>query len=274
MPATSLLPPITAIRMVWAMTGKFSNDVTSGESAILVDTALKDIAEQAKDDEKKYVTSAIATMNASLRSLDITYKGRQLNFKENEKLRLAYLDSVKESLSFGKKAKDFVQSVPTMTIGAAGGVTVGQALGASDFVLWGVGLILAASGYLVNLGIVRHARRKKQMLYIAQDYERGLYYDQYIFRVSLILKSLYLDLDRIHKNVFKERYPIDGSDVANIINEMLEGVRPSFCKYVHKHMIEKKITPELWSLCETGKSEMVIHCPHWKKEIAEPELHH
>lgn len=266
MSSTTLLPPVTAIRMVWAQTGRFSDDAHSQETSILVDASLKSIVDQAEDDEKKYVTSAVATMNACLRSLDIVYKGRELNFQENEKLRLAYLESIKESLSFGEKAKDFLQSVPTMTIAAAGGVTIGQILKASPIVLWGLGLVLAAAGYLFNRLIVRRARRQTQMLYIAQDYERSVYYNHYITRTSTILKSLYLDLDRIHKNIFGTPYPIDGIEIGNVIKDLLEGVRPSFCKYVHKHISEKKITPEIWATCETGCIDSVKYCPHWRAE--------
>ena len=98
MSTTTLLPPATAVRMVWAFTGGFSNDAHSKQSTVLIQAALKDIKEraQADADEEKYVISSIATMDASRRSLDTIYKGRQLNFEENETLRSAYLDSVKE----------------------------------------------------------------------------------------------------------------------------------------------------------------------------------
>lgn len=64
-----------------------------------------------------------------------------------------------------------------MTIGAAGGVTVSQALNISGVSLWAIGLVLATVGYLVNLWFVSRARDKAQLLYVNQDYERGLYYD-------------------------------------------------------------------------------------------------
>ena len=270
MSTTSYLPPVSAVRMVWARTGAFSNDVHSQNAANLVEQALKDIKQQAEKAgtgrEKEYITSAMATMDASLRSLDTVYKGRALNFQENEKLRSAYLDSIKESLEFGKKSQDFLRSLPTMTVGAAGGVTVAQALNGSELSLWGIGLGLAAAGYLVNLWFVRHTRRQKQMLYIAQDYDRGLYYDQYVNRVSTILTSLYMDIDRIHKNVFGDSYPIDGTGVKQIIEDMINGVRPSFCQYVHKHIQENKITPELWALCESGIQDGTEQCSYFKAE--------
>ena len=265
MSQTFLLPPVSAVRMVWARTGMFSNDEHSKISAVLTEAALKNIRERAEadDKERKYVNSAIATMDATLRSLDIIHKGRELNFEENEKLRKAYLDSVKENLEFGKKAGDFLKSLPAMVIGGAGGITVAQYFKISDINLWAIGLALASIGYIVNLGVVRLMRKRTQMLYIAQDYDRNLYYDQYITRVATILTSLYLDLDRIHKNVFEQSYSVD-VEVSNIIGEMLKGVRPTFCKYIHKHIREKKIKPELWTLCETGKEGAVEKCPRWE----------
>ncbi|MBM4056225.1 MAG: hypothetical protein FJ264_16470 [Planctomycetes bacterium] len=263
MSQTSLLPPITAVRIVWARTGSFSNDEHSGQSAALVEAALKEIKDRAEKDEneRRYVTSAISTMDASLRNLDMIYKGRQLNFQENEQLRTAYLDSVNENLDFGNKAKDILKSLPAMSIGGAGSVTIAQYFNLSGIQLWGVGLALAGLGYIINLLIVKKMRRSKQMLYVRQDYERGLYYDQYLTRVATTLTSLYLDLDRIHKNVFGQSYPVD-VDVKVIVKEMLEGVRSTFCDYIHKHINEKKITPELWSLCETGKA--TENCPFWE----------
>lgn len=271
MAKTTLLPTATAVRIVWGMTGKFSDDEQSRTMATYVEDALKHIEEQAQAQgvnpkEKSYVTSAIATMKASLRSLDIVFKGRTLNFEENEKLRATYLESVKESLNFGNKAKDFLKSLPTMTIGAAGGVTVAQVLGVSETVLWGLGLVLAALGYLVNLRFVRLARHQTQMLYVAQDYERDLYYDQYVSRVTDILLGLLLDLERIHKRVFQENYEAKTipSALEGIINEILVGVRSTFCPYAHKHMRNKKITPELWTLCESGNVEAMRLCPLWE----------
>lgn len=268
MATTILLPPVTAVRMVWALTGAFSTDEHSKQSAVLVEAALKDLKQRAESDEKErqYVVSAIATMDASRRSLDVVYKGRELNFSENAKLREAYLKSVQENLEFGKKARDFIKSLPSMTIATAGSVTVAQALGLKGLTLWGIGLVLAALGYLVNLAIVRSMRKRTQRLYVEQDYERNLYYDQYVTRVMLTLTSLYLDLDRIHKNIFGQTYPVEASGVGDIIAEMLHGVRPTFCQYIHKHMSEGKITPELWSRCEAGSAIAISSCLHWLGE--------
>jgi len=254
--------------MVWALTGSFSDDEQSKQSAVLVEADLKDIKQRAESEtnekEKNYIMNAMHVINSSLRSLETAFKGRQLNFEENEKLRSASLDSIKESLEFGKKAKDFLKSLPSMTIGAAGGVTVAAHYGLKDIRLWGIGLILAGIGYFVNLIIVRYTRKQKQMYYILQDYERSLYYENYITRVSLILTFLYLDLDRIHKTVFGQTYPTKPDTSDQMIKDLLSGVRPTFCPFIHKHIIEKKISPELWSQCETGNPVGIRACLFWE----------
>lgn len=268
MSQTCLLPPVTAVRMVWARAGALSQEEHSQLTATLTEAALKNIRDRAESDEKerKYVTSCIATMDAALRNLDVIYKGRQLNFAENEKLRSAYLESVRETLDFGSKARDFFKSLPAMAIGGAGSITLADYLSQqklSDLKLWGLGLLFAAVGYLVNLTVTKSMQRRKQVLYVTQDYERSLYYDHYVTRVAMTLTSLYLDLDRIHRNIFGRSYPVD-AEADVIVNEMLKGVRPTFCPYIHKHMNEKIITPELWSKCETGKTDYTTVCPNWE----------
>ena len=101
---------------------------------------------------------------------------------------------------------------------------------------------------------------------MTQDYERGLYYDQYVRRVAEILLGLFLDLERIHRRVFQDNFETDMTPAAveKIVKGTLAGVRPTLCRYTHKHMRENKITPELWTLCESGNLEAVGMCPLWE----------
>ncbi len=266
MEKTSVLPPITAVRMVWARTGMFSDDAKYNNLAVLVEAELKDIkarVEQGdKKKEKEYVYSALAAMEATLRNLAVIYKGRELNFQENEKLRATYLESIRENLDFGNKAKDFLKSLPAMSIGGAGSITVAKSLG-SDIPSWALGIAVTGLGYVINMIIIKCMRRRKQMLYVKQDYDRNVYFDQYVSRVETTLTSMYLDMDRIHRNVFGQTYPVD-TEVNEIVEEMLKGVRSTSCKFIYKHIYENKITPELWSLCETGDGAVVKQCKFWE----------
>lgn len=272
---TTLLPPFTGVRLAWAVTGRFSKDETTKATATIAEQALKSLQAQAAREPKEtqYIGEAVATIESSLRSLDIIYKGRELNFEENQKLRDAYMETVKENLEFGKRAQDFLKSLPTMAITGAGAtITFGSHLGSwlgvpqtqTTGFLWVLGLGMAAVGHLIHTGIVRAMRKRTQMLYVRQDYERNLYYEQYVTRVAVTLTSLYLDLDRIHQTVFGDPYPVSVGDATTIVADLLKGVRPTMCKYAHKHMRDRVITPALWTLCETGGSP-ATECRHWER---------
>jgi len=273
---TFLLPPTTAVRIVWALTGGFSNDPHSQRAAVYAEQSLKNIESKALESRDKeevhYVPSAIVSMQATLRSLDTVYKGRDLNFDEVNQLRSAYLKSITDRIDFGKKTQDFLKSLPAMTIAGAGGVTVADALGLSGIKLWTFSLVLVAVGYLINLAFVGHARRANQMHLVKGDHERNTYYDQYVARVCVILEALYIDIDQIHHNVFGDKYPDPLQRTPQqVLEEMFGGVRPTHCKYIHKHMAEGKITPELWPLCETGtveretaKKDPLLVCRKWE----------
>lgn len=262
---TKLLPPCTAVRLTWALTGQFPKGPESQNIYALADKVLKDIQGQAKGGpEQEYVDSTVAVIMAGMRTLDTIYKGRELNFGENEKLRSVALDNARENLEFGKKAQDFVKSLPAMTVTTGTGVITASALGMDPLQLWMLGVGLAGLSYMVNLWIVRAVHVRKQKLYLKQDYERNLYFEQYVTRVSTTLTSMYLDIDRVHERVFGQPYPLEPpEDVSYIVEETLKGIRHTMCDYVHKHMREGKIAPRLWPLCETG-GKAAEECELWE----------
>jgi len=281
MEKTNLLPPEKAVKIAWARTGAFSESIHSQRYADLARIELNDIKSRSKNDEKEkeYVSSAIAVIEANLRNLDTIYKGRELNFKENEKLRSSHLDYVKQSIEFGTRAKDYLKSLPSITLGGASGVTLAQILGASNIQLWVFGLVSAAIGYSIYWMVIRNSRIDKLWLYVIQDYERGIYYKHYLDRVTLTLNSLYIEIDRFHENIFGEKYPKD-TEVNEVIRELLKGIQPTYCKYVHSHLkrgiVEdrngkkivgrkfRKKVGEQWFACESGIEDIVKNCPYWK----------
>ena len=271
---THLLPPVTAIKMVWARTGALSSDPHSQISAGQAELAAKEIRERAagNEHEERYVICAFAAMDACYRNLDIIHKKRNQDFQQNEKLQNAYFETVKENLEFGTTAKDFLQSLPSVIIRGAGGLTLAEVLGLSvrPVCSWVFALGLASAGYLFNLLIVRLMRKKKQMLYVLQDYERGKYYNQYVDRAITILTSLFTDLDRIHRNVFGQYYPREEeieSGERGVLDGIVERIRTSYCLLIHRHMQARKVTPDLWLTCEVGSPEERKNCSHWEGEI-------
>jgi hypothetical protein len=105
---TRILPPFTAVRLAWAIAGKFASRGESKLCAQVAERTLKDLSEHAAKDprERAYVLQVEATVHASARSLEVIYMGRELNFTENEKLREAYIENVRDSIKFGSDMRD------------------------------------------------------------------------------------------------------------------------------------------------------------------------
>lgn len=298
MKTNELLPPSTAIRLVWACTGTFSEKKDLRLSPILVCEAMKDIRrlsgkrkkhnenEENDEKEKEYLARAEIAMNSCLRSIHTLYKGRELNFKENEELRKAYLESLKESIDFGNKLRDLLKSLPTMAIGGVSGFTVikylldGCYVGKGwypkfyDIYTWIIVVLGIAIGYFLNdLVLVKWTRKRKQMLYIISDYERNIYYEYYLDHVGALLRSLYQDLNQIYREVFGN--PDNEENMGEIdktIEDLLKEARPKHCDYYHEHMKKKRISPGKWAICETGFKDDLERCPHWNYEKRQDEF--
>ena len=269
MAITDLLSPSEAVQLAWALSSEFNTEERSKMPASEAKSNIKLIKSQAQTSnnpqQQKYVSQAIASIYASLRSLDIVYKGRNLNFDDNEKLRQAFLDGVKQDVDFGTKAKDIVRSLPAMVLGGAGGLTVGQItqnlFGLTDILLGALFLAGIGISYPAYAVYVRYKRKQKLQCYIAQDYERNLYYYEYVERVETILTELYDDLNSIHQDVFQAPYQNPPQN-RNVVTGIIKGLKSNFCENIHRHMKEKSITPELWSICEAGNKIAIQCCPN------------
>jgi hypothetical protein len=265
MEKTSLLAPATAIRIVWTCTEAFSKR-RSSQPSVLIEEALQDIKELAEEDEKMYILRVKFAMSASLRSIHTIYKCRNLNFDENEKLRAASLEYVKENIEFGTKLRDFSKALPGMVIGGAGGYKVAQAFTFPDFSLAIIAVLGILAGFLVNWKFIAWRTEKNKEIYVQQDYDRNLYYEQYLNKVAEILESLYKGVNQIHKNFFGGYYPVEEEAVSVVNDIIVTEARPRHCDYFHEHMREGIITPKLWPLCETGVEKAVKECMYWKEK--------
>lgn len=261
------LPPDVAISKVWARMAYFAAEEKDEKSTepdkkcpeghrVLSESEIKELMDWAGDDEERqaYITSAASAMDGSLRSLCIVYKGRELNFDENKKLREAYLDSVEDSIKLEETLKGSLKTLPIPIIGTVGGVSASSYLGLSGIALVGFGAFLAIALYLVSLGAVIRRRKGKEKHYVIQDFERNLYFDDYLKRVESILLALHRRLQQIHESVFGATRP--GPKGEETVRGLLIGVKPNYCEYVNRHMRDKKkikfIARDLWATCESG----------------------
>jgi len=263
---TAFLSPSTSVRLVWAMTGGSTKETESKEIAVLAKRELDDAIAKGKEGgeaERAYVRGATAAIYAAMRSLDTIYKGRQLNFDENEELRSEILKGYTESSQFGQKAGDLLKSIPSMAVASgAGTVTLTQVFDLPGWAVLSLGLGTAGLGFFINMLVVRSFAYRKQLNYICQDHERNKYYQQYIDRVRLTLFSLYMDTDDLHKEFFGAAYSVvKKEDPRQVVENVLKGDLPTECQYVDKCLRLGRIKADQWAICETW-GERTEKCPH------------
>ena len=271
------LDPETSVWLTWSLTGNFSAEVASTkgsptfpsrEIAARAELLLQEIQHKAKKaggSQDEYVKAAVASIGGALRSLHTAYSGRKLNFDENEKLRIAYLKSAREMIRFGSKGIDFVKALPATAVPTGlGSVTISQVFHLADWQIVLLTLSLAGLSYVGYILLVRWGSRKQLQSYVDQDYERDLYYAQYLRRVRAILIALYEELQALYLASFAVNFVPNPPPADQIVNRALPA-HGTMCPYVHKHKREGRITWDLWALCETG-GDAAQHCELWEGE--------
>jgi hypothetical protein len=283
------LTPLAAVQTVWGYTVEFSRkesinliDFTqkvltqfcgkgeaAGKNQSNANTANQPPGAQLPDktkgcvlklseDEKRYLYRVLAAMECALRCLHVLYQGRNHNWQEIEKLHEVYLESLKNTVTFGEKFKDIFRALPAMALGSAGGITLVEAFKTTPISkLWLVGLLFAALGYFVDLFVVKWSNKRKRRNYIRLDYERTCYYKDYLTRIYPVLIHLYDSVKEIYEEIFDPPYKNDTQiqNERNWIEKMVNQLEPQLCEFIDIHMESNKITPELWPCCETGKVE-------------------
>jgi hypothetical protein len=211
------------------------------------------------EDEKRYLFRVLAAMECALRCLHLLYKGRNYNWQEIEKLHDVYLESLKDTVTFGEKFKDIFRALPAMALGSAGGITLVEAFKTTPTSkLWLVGLLFAALGYFVDLFVVKWCSKRRRRNYIRLDYERTCYYIDYLTKIYPVLIHLYDNVKKIYEEIFEAKSKSEEDkerEEKEWIKEMVDQLDPHRCEYIEIHMESNKITPELWPRCETGKTE-------------------
>ena len=230
--------------------------------------------------EIEYVRRAKISIYMHMRSLSTVYVARELNFKENEILRSAYLDFVVDNFAFGTEIKDWIKTLPTVALGGISGVAIATAYGAPNYLIWGAAVFFAIIAFAIQGYLLQYKCKRKEWTYMGVSFERTLYYCQYLDRVTAILKNLYSDLNQLHKEVFGEYYPITTETALNMeaeidtfIKNLFKGVKPSQCPMVYPEIYKLKktgiidsfmakvapkscITPEIWAVCETNNQNL------------------
>jgi len=291
-----ILPPSIAVSLTWQFTSIFSENssykLIKGDYENILN-GLIDLAKEVdkkdpkkKDLEQRYVKSSIILIKSALRNLQIIIDGRNLNFKEENELRQKSQDLIDNFSTFSRNLQSIIPRLGSVTVaGAAGGIPIATLV--TDLLeKWipkdVVGLIfpltiagVAGIGYIVNSVVITpYLIKRFQSEKIRADYHRNLYFEQFIDKSQLVLVDLYCQICQIHDQIFQNsKSDKTKNDAEKFVENLLAGSRGRMCKYVHKHMQDKKvkITDKLWALCETGHG--ISECEYYKKEDEELEKH-
>ncbi len=254
----AVLRPENAVRRVWTCTGAFSAKEPSKPFTVFSHEEYKELMSRINKADKctfNYADEAITLMNASLRNLDIMYKSRELNFKENEQLRNADLKYLEKYITFGTETRDYIKSIATITVFGITGGAIGAFFNVSIILLWLLGMGLGLLALVVQLTYLSYGYHRSKQFYIQHDFERTLYYLDYLQKAEKILESLCEELSKTYQRNIGS-YTHDSKN--NFITTMIYEARPKFCESVINHITSEKNTPEHWTLCEIGGKTHII----------------
>jgi hypothetical protein len=265
---TQILSPSLAVGITWTLTGRWSDNAESKIKANEEENRLKDFVQRARDSgdvkELSYVEGAVSAINLGLRNLSIIFELRKKNFQELESLRSAQLSVVEHFQTLSTSLQSLAPRLGAVGIGGVlggslatvlsdlpGGVNAAISIGGMVFFYFLHGVIVVP--------LVKHFKMKDIM---KRDYDRNLYYEQYLERSKLVLLSTYRDLKRLHTSIFGRSHD-EPVDEYKLVEDIISGAKSTMCEYVQQHMLRGIITVDLWSMCETGEGKK--NCRYWPK---------
>lgn len=268
---TKFLPPDMAVRIAWALTNQLSESESVRLEATRATQLMKDIRINVDIKDKKeeqYVNWVCAAIEATYRDLVTITNGRNLNFAEVKELRDKEMEKLNQNSQFTTNLQSSIPKISGMTIGGVG-ISI---LFTKIVPIFEEGYFLpvlaigAAISYVIDgLYFIPRTNEKIQNQKVKLDYDRNLYYMQYINRSREALKALYISADRYHRNIFRSSYysKEEIPEIETIIDEVLSGISPTMCNNISKCMIGNIVKPDMYAVCETGLN--IENCPNNKK---------
>lgn len=267
MKKTGLLPPMSAVYLVWGTTRRFADATNTDSFDVTIKPYFENLLKEAGTDdlEKTYLNQAYPLLMASMRNVIIIYKGRQLNYSENKSIRDIYLESIKNEFNITGQIKDVLKSIPAITIGGVSGLVIAESTvkpdGNARQLLFA--LVFASLGYLIRFLYARLTMHYKQMNFIRQDYEITNYYNHYLLRMEDVMLNLYKRLENLHENIFGQKYDLENKSV-DTVKEIFREIQPVHCPLLTKHIYSNKVNPNRWQMCEVGPP-FAEKCKYYKK---------
>lgn len=276
--ALPILPPILpemTPNFAWGLTLGYSQDIEAKGRADKIRNRLEEIKrtvyEETKENKEKeradrlHVDNVLAAIDSCERTLLTVIRGRNLNFKETDRLMETQIKNIESSSRVMLNLHSVLPRIFATGGGAAGTVLVKFILNSlfkieiPDEVLYSAAVVAAGVGYgIYQLVVAPKTSRRAQQQIIKNDYRRNLYYRQYLERSRGSLTALFSDTLNIYEKVYRKKYEskYDNEEERQkvVMNAMggSEALSGRWCKKIHEHYHDNKITPVEWTTCESG----------------------
>ncbi len=219
-----------------------------------------------------YADAVFGAVESAFRNITTILQGRNKNFEDVNSLMQAQIEKIRAIDTVTKDAQSALPRVFAAGGGASAPVVLLAYLGISvpPAVLAALGVMAGSLAYGVYQVVVAPRLKKMvQRALIDADYRRNLYYVQYVKMCRWTLESLFGEVLSAYKAVYGEPYDQRFNDPAQVraaVDAVVgeKSLVPPWCKYIHKHYHEGKITPDRWSSCESG--EGAEQCPLYEGE--------
>ena len=281
------IPPIlpdSALKYAWSLTLSFSGHENAQLEAQYVRDAIKGIrnrvtkrvdngegeARAGAIKDLRYFEAIEAAINSCVRNLLTITRGRNKNFEETDELLKSHIESINSLSNLSMSLQSGLGRLTSMTFG---GATTGAIIAyfSPGLPPWVLPLSVAGVGALAygvhEAVLVPRSKRKVEEGLIKTEARRAMYFQQYVQRARITLRSLLDDVLRIYSEVYgspfhEEKYD-DPAERRKIVADTLRGIEnesPFVCKYLTKHYLEDKITRDLWVICESGREPEYCKC--------------
>jgi len=271
-------PPILpreAVQFTWALTiGQSGSADAEGlrerqkDIQDYIDGIRSELVKKGKANQQhiRYIDAIYAAINSCVRTLHIIIRGRDTNFKEVDKLKEVYLAKAEAITTFSGNLQSAFGRIATITIGGTSATAI-VAYYFPNLPTFVFPLVLAAAGAIsfgVHEQFVKPWQQKENVkASIRNDYQRNLYYQQYVRRTKDALTRLFKETLDLYKEIYDGSYdpkydiPKNREEFTDNLLGPLGFNIPYICPNIHdcfaKGIILDKKNLDRWPTCESGE---------------------
>ena len=303
-PNSKPIPPILpeqVVQWAWGLTIAHSGsenetDLQPQEKSIREE--MKNVRQKLTDEDNKsplkgkdiqYMDNVLAAIDGTVRTLLIIIRGRNKNFEETDSLMEMYIKKNESINNFTLSFQSAFGRVASMTFGGTSATAIVATL-FPDLAVWIFPLILSGCGALFygfyELVATPRKDRENRKARIRNDYQRDVYFLNYIERCKSALVGLLLNTFSAYETIYDKSYVNSAKSKLNdtetmrakrnyaekiVENALAPLGRKYYCDNIHECYRNKVFINDfnIWANCESGQGKE--GCEIFKNRTGIPE---